>query len=441
MKLKIFVWTSSFNLLCVLSVCQAQIHQLDNNGDTTTEAPESVSSCIFTVVESMPENLTFAPGQPLHVSTYSAHKRLLAKATQSIHLTSFYWTLLGTDTEVHDYSSFEGEDIYAELSTIVLNGTVEVKIVQNVTNNNTDNLALAGAQVRTLDFQRLLHAGVLHTKMWIVDKLHVYIGSANFDWRSYTQVKELGVLIENCPTLAADADKLFDVYWHFSNPSQPGLLDSSLASYSTNINASNPHQVTYNQTKALVYLSSSPPPFCADGRSGDIDAILSVIRAAKEFVYISVMDYLPLIVYSMPQVYWPVIDDELRRAVIDRKVVVRLLASKWVHTKRDMYAFLNSLNVLKNATSLKVNIQVKLFTVPAFTAIQRDIPFSRVGHSKYMVTDQDAYIGTSNWSGDYFTSTGGVGFILHETDDGGLRSQLVNIFNRDWNSSYARDVY
>lgn len=55
----------------------------------------------------MPENLTFAPGQPLHVSTYSAHKRLLAKATQSIHLTSFYWTLLGTDTEVHDYSSFE----------------------------------------------------------------------------------------------------------------------------------------------------------------------------------------------------------------------------------------------------------------------------------------------------------------------------------------------
>lgn len=36
----------------------------------------------------------------------------------------------------------KGEDIYAELSTIVLNGTVEVKIVQNVTNNNTDNLAL-----------------------------------------------------------------------------------------------------------------------------------------------------------------------------------------------------------------------------------------------------------------------------------------------------------
>lgn len=35
---------------------------------------------------------------------------------------------------------------------------------------------------------RELTTGVLHTKFWIVDKKHIYIGSANMDWRSLTQV-------------------------------------------------------------------------------------------------------------------------------------------------------------------------------------------------------------------------------------------------------------
>lgn len=33
-----------------------------------------------------------------------------------------------------------------------------------------------------------LTRGVLHSKFWIVDGRHVYVGSANMDWRSLTQV-------------------------------------------------------------------------------------------------------------------------------------------------------------------------------------------------------------------------------------------------------------
>ena len=44
-------------------------------------------------------------------------------------------------------------------------------------------------QVRYLDFDRLLGAGILHTKMWLVDGRHFFVGSANTDWRSLTQVK------------------------------------------------------------------------------------------------------------------------------------------------------------------------------------------------------------------------------------------------------------
>ena len=53
--------------------------------------------------------------------------------------------------------------------------------------------------------------------------------------------------------------------------------------------------------------------------------------------------------------------------------------------------------------------RVRLFTVPSFSPGQAAIPFARVNHNKYLVTDKTAYIGTSNWSADYFISTGGIG--------------------------------
>ena len=49
--------------------------------------------------------------------------------------------------------------------------------------------------------------------------------------------------------------------------------------------------------------------------------------------------------------------------------------------------------------------------------------------------------GTSNWSGDYFTSTGGVGFIVkpssRDRTSASLQAQLSQLFQRDWNSKYA----
>jgi hypothetical protein len=66
-------------------------------------------------------------------------------------------------------------------------------------------------QVRSLNFAALLGGGVLHTKLWLVDRTHVYVGSANMDWRSLTQVKELGLVAFNCSCMANDLAKIFDV--------------------------------------------------------------------------------------------------------------------------------------------------------------------------------------------------------------------------------------
>lgn len=89
-------------------------------------------------------------------------------------------------------------------------------------------------------------------------------------------------------------------------------------------------------------------------------------------------------------------------------------------------------------------IPQRRFVVPA-TEDQKKIPFGRVNHNKYMVTDNIAYIGTSNWSGDYFIDTAGIGFVSQDTvhhrneSDITLRTQLASIFERDWNSQYAKE--
>lgn len=53
--------------------------------------------------------------------------------------------------------------------------------------------------------------------MWIVDDKHAYLGSANMDWRSLTEVKELGVLITNCSCMIKDLTKNFIVYSKLAN--------------------------------------------------------------------------------------------------------------------------------------------------------------------------------------------------------------------------------
>lgn len=48
------------------------------------------------------------------------------------------------------------------------------------------------------------------------------------------------------------------------------------------------------------FLQSAPPQISARGRTDDLAAILSVIHDARKFVFISVMDFLPMSQYSEP---------------------------------------------------------------------------------------------------------------------------------------------
>ncbi|XP_078061043.1 5'-3' exonuclease PLD3-like isoform X2 [Mustelus asterias] len=399
--------------------------------------------CKLTLVESIPVDLPYRKGVPQHVSISQGWLDLLQEAKDSVQIAAFYFTLRGTSLGHEDPTAAEGEEVFKRLSELRSRG-VSLKIAVNSPQQSEDDvndLERNGAEVRRVWLTNLMD-GIVHTKLWVVDGRHVYVGSANMDWRSLTQVKELGVVLSNCSCLAQDVERVFGTYWQLGEKGAtlPRRWPSRFDALSSK---ERPMRLKLNGIDAEVYISSAPPSLCPAGRTTDLDAILSVIDDAREFVSISVMDMVPVCRYCHPQRFWPAIDDHLREAACQRKVSVRLLISCWEHSYEPMFVYLKSLSVLAERP-LSCPIQVRIFKVPA-TEAQRKIPFSRVNHNKYMVTDRIAYIGTSNWSEDYFIRTAGVGLVINQTgappnSPGTAQSQLKAVFERDWESEHALEL-
>lgn len=397
--------------------------------------------CRIVLVESIPEGMSYGgPGSP---STFDAWSNLVGSARRSLDVAAFYWTMTNEDTHTQEPSASQGEQILEELLKLPARG-VSVRVAVNTPTskfprNDLEALERSGAAVRTVDMPRLTR-GVLHTKFWIVDGAHLYIGSANMDWRSLTQVKELGAAVYNCSCLARDLAKVFEAYWIL------GLPNASIpapwpASFSTSFNMETPLELNLNDTPAAVYFSSAPPSLCAPGRTEDLRALLGVIDAAEDFVHVAVMSYLPTMEFSYPKRFWPAIDNHLRKAVFERRVKIRLLVGCWPHSKAEMFPFLKSLAAVGDNRT-RYSVEVRLFMVPSSEA-QARIPYARVNHNKYMVTEKAAYIGTSNWSGDYFMQTAGSALVVQQSGGGAgapVPEQLRAVFERDWSSQYSADI-
>lgn len=401
-------------------------------------------ACTFVLIESIPEGMFFEDNSSSSPSIIQSWMKLIAEAKSSVDIASFYWTLKNEDTNTSDPSALPGESLFEELLKLPGRG-IKVRVAVNnpsaQSTGDIQELENHGALVRKVDMLKLT-SGVLHTKFWIVDKKDIYIGSANMDWRSLTQVKELGAIIYNCSCLAQDLGKIFESYWFL------GVPDASIPSpwppeFSTSYNKDTPFNIELNGTFSSVYFSSAPPAVCGEGRTEDLKSILSIIDDAQGFVYVAVMNYFPTMEYTNPKRFWPEIDNHLRKAAYERSVKIKLLISCWKHSDRSMFPFLKSLDAVWDRKSY-LDIDVKIFVVPE-TKKQSEIPFARVNHNKYMVTDKVAYIGTSNWSGDYFLHTAGSAIIINQTGsktaEVTVQQQLQAVFERDWNSAYSIRVY
>ncbi|AFB76963.1 phospholipase-D-like protein [Cotia virus SPAn232] len=387
------------------------------------------------ITETIPTDLTFEDN--INTSyTFKTWMTLLENATSSVYISSFYWSLVDERSK-NDPTSIIG---YILLKKLILKASMlDMYIVVNKSGSikyeNLIELEKAGAKVIYVDINNIFPTGVLHTKFWIVDNKHVYIGSANMDWRSLTQVKELGITIYNNSCIANELTKIFNIY-KYIGINDTVMFKWNLKEFYAEYNMFYNLSTKINGVDTKLYISSSPRELCSLKTTFDLDAIIRCIRTARKFIYISVMNYIPIIYTKNGKKYWEYIDIELRRAIINKGISVKLLVSNWIHTDPVTLSHLKSImdiGIYNNHES----IEVKWFKVPSR---QVEVPYTRVNHSKFMVTDIDAYIGTSNWSGNYFVDTAGVSIVLTPNDSTGIRKQLEMVFLRDWNSSYTHDL-
>lgn len=408
------------------------------------------SVCQTDLVETMPVNMNYTNSiQDFKlISTYQALMDIIKKAHDSLKIASFYWFMTADDKFAKHPTSEPGRELMNEIEAAAKRG-VKVEIIiegkdMSMSQKTDIDRIRKFANFKTLNMTAILGGGVMHSKFIIADDKHAYLGSSNFDWRSYTHVKEIGIKFDDCKTLVEDMAKIFKTYQLVADKNNiPSTFQSDLK---TNINSKNPLLMQVGDSQVKVYLGASPPEFNENlltdqhsGRTHDIDGILEVINSATQFIYISVLNYSPETQYTRRKSFVPRIDDALRRAVSERKVLVKILFSNW--SNKDQISWYKSLNSVRLHS--RNGIHVKLFSVPKSNDFEKSIPFARVKHDKFMVTENYVYVGTSNWTPDYFITTCGVGYVANFTDPSHkhrLLEQSKSTFERDFDSIFAYEL-
>lgn len=328
------------------------------------------------------------------------------------------------DIEIFYLSNQEGEPL-EEILNLIRDAAargVQVRIISEekfrktypqplASLNSVDNIS-----VRFIDFKAVA-GGVMHAKYFIVDGEQIFLGSQNFDWRSLKHIHELGVQVKSKP-LGDLFTTLFNADWTIAanNIIPEGLF--SEVEYSV------PVELQLEDRVVLVTPVFSPKGFIPHGNLWDETHIVSLIDSAEKEVNIQLLNYSSS---TYGKLYYEVLDNALRRASV-RGVKVKLLCSDW--SKR--YPKINQLKSLE----VMPNLQVKLSTIPEYS--EGFVPYARVDHCKYMVVDGKRFwIGTSNWSKDYFYSSRNAGFIV---EDDTLAQQIEKFFYNSWNSPYAYKV-
>jgi len=466
-------------------------------------ANDVVSSPRAHLVESIPVGLEDLRGTAGVHYTEDVLVRLTGSAQSTIDLTAMYWALLpdpeSTDEKGFTPEQFErmgagaGRALYDALRAAAMRG-VTIRILQSPgfsgQKQESDTLREEfpdRVSIRSIEMGKWYGGGgIMHQKIWIFDSRHVYVGSANMDWKSISQVKEMGIAVEECPDLAADAGSYFESWWCFSALTPAcvetfdpvALIDRTVPGWSDLVPVArrapsplggeqfaarsgleNPLPLELNGEPGGAFLTGCPNEVMGSGRTWDGDGLVHTINDARKSVCVSVMDFAPTSLYgrqdrgspsghdgSSPTntpVWWPSLTNAILSAVLTRKVYVRLLVSKWAHTSGLIEPMLRALQAAADAGRADRfmtagQLEIKLFIIPGWDSTSgsfRAYPgHTRVNHTKYIVTDRRINIGTSNMTWDYFAATAGSSF---NADHPGLVRTLQAVFDRDWASSYA----
>ncbi len=278
---------------------------------------------------------------------------------------------------------------------------------------------IPGLAFRVLNLKKIT-GGILHAKYWIIDGKRLFIGSQNFDWRALEHIHEMGALIENA-ALASQLTGIFEADWAMALTNIPPVF------------APKPGQPAAAPA-GEIELVASPPEFNPPGTRSAIDALIPLIEGAKQQIRIQLLSYA-----TQEKSYdstkkdpapWLVIDQALRAARA-RGVQVQLLVADWSITGAEG----ESLKALVR----QGGVDVRYAKIPQFSS--GPIPYARVIHSKVMIVDHETlWLGTSNWSHGYFSTSRNVELIF-KGQQGLAASEQMNVsFNKVWNSAYVEKI-
>lgn len=449
MKLKFIVVVSLLSVVCA-SLADGQIV----NG-----RPDE---CRLEIVETIPKGMiAHEPNNPVAeepferriLETAEVYLWLIASARRSIKITSFYWSLTENDEIAQlnknyidpDNSQQVGQRVLDSLKLVAEEHNVTIEIVvdnslEKSASFRRDLIEIESfSTVHYVNMNRMFNQGVLHTKFILVDDEQFYLGSANMDWRSLTQVKELGFYIYKCPSLASDLIRIFEGYKHLATSvnnlgrsatknlitkEQRNEMRASVSAVAFSENGQfRPLRMRLDNQLAKVHLAAGPGGLAGTGRSVDLNSILMTIKKAQKFVYLTAMEFSEIPRFTYPKYQeWLILFDMLVDAK-KRGVDVRILSDKHKMTG-------------KLVTKLKeAGIDYRAFVVPIYNDYQKKLPYSRLYHSKYIVSDQTVIVTTQNLAPDYFRATLGVSLVINEVPE--LVQRMKHLFERDYGSSYS----
>lgn len=307
-----------------------------------------------------------------------------------------------------------------------------------------ERLRKSNADVRTIDAKER-YGGVQHSKYFVVDGVESFVGSQNFDWRALTHIQEIGVRIRSVD-IARELLDVFEVDWALATTahrqgapspteqSKSAVVGSGEKSPSRDANAaievparrragatsSDPVKTTGGER---VSLYASPKGWLPDASRWDLPKLVAMIDGARASVNLQVMKFSTVDRDGGP---FTTLASALRRAAA-RGARVRLLVSHW-GARLDTTAR-HSVDEL----SALPNVDVRVMTIPPWSG--GDVPFARVAHAKYMLVDDGvAWIGTSNWEGDYFYKSRNVSVVV---EGGELVTRLGRVFENGWSSPHT----
>jgi phosphatidylserine/phosphatidylglycerophosphate/cardiolipin synthase-like enzyme len=353
------------------------------------------------LVQSVPDGTSLA--DPTLPSTQRVWIQMIRSATRSIDWAAFY---------VASAPGEALEPILRELAAAAVKGVrVRFLIDKQMAKNDPQTLGflerMPGATVRLIDFN-LVASGSHHAKYFVVDGKEVFLGSQNFDWRSLSQIHELGVRIAH-PHIAGQLAFLFE-------------MDFALARDRNDTLESNPPVMPRGPAKDIE-VGVSPPQLTPDGIRPALPVLLDVIRAARYALSIQLLRYSA----HQGSEQWDSLQEELRQAAA-RGVRVQLLVSNWSTQSPEIQD-------LKELSRFP-NIEVRIATIPEVPG--RFIPYARVIHSKYAVADdQILWLGTTNWERGMFMSSRNVDVVLRRSEQA---KQANRVFLQLWNASYCTPI-